>query len=197
MSDIPYLHCGQTALLLQVKKDLERHEGYREFAYPDPLSALHKKYPQFRKKWGFVPVQELLPPSTDWDSGEPWTVGHGFTEGTTPYSRLPKIQSERRLEGKILAMDALLRDRFFPTWWKDASFVTKTVVINMAFNLGIDGLLKFRNTLRYIKDKSYTNAAANMRKSLWFRQVGDRAVELARRMETQEIPEQYRAPERL
>ena len=192
---IPYLHCGQTKLLLQVKKDLERHEGFREFAYPDPLSKLYKAHPELRKKWGFYPVQDLLPPDTDWEDGSPWTVGHGFTEGTTQYSRMTRTQSERRLEGKILAMDSLLNDRYFPSWWKDASFVTKTILINMAFNMGIGGLLGFKNTLRYIKERNYKQAAANMRKSLWFKQVGSRAVELSRRMETQEIPDIYKAPE--
>lgn len=192
---IPYLHTGQTKLLLQVKKDLDRHEGFREFAYPDPLSPLFKKYPHLQ--WGFKPVRELpIPPGTDLDQGKPWTVGYGFTEGTTPDSRMNRITAERKLEEKILEEDHKLSVAL--PWYKDGtSFVTKTILINMSFNMGIRGLLKFKNTLAFVKSKQYANAASNMRKSLWYKQVTSRASELARRMETQEIPAQYKAPEKL
>jgi len=53
------------------------------------------------------------------------------------------------------------------------------VLINMAFNLGIDGLEKFNKTLGYIDKGNYSAAADQMKKSLWFRQVGRRAVELS------------------
>lgn len=173
----------------QVKKDLERHEGYREFAYPDPLSPLHKKNPQL--PWGQRPARELAPPGTDWESGSPWTVGFGFTHGVGPDSKMPRIQAERKLEEHILQADLELSG-ILP-WYKSSPFVVKTVLINMRFNLGRKGLLGFKNTLGYMKERQWTNASANMRKSLWYRQVGQRAEELARRIETQEIPRQYKA----
>lgn len=191
---IPYLVQSQTKLMLQVAKDLNRHEGFREFAYADPLSSLRKKYPNLA--WGHKPARELgLPPGVDLDTGKPWTVGYGFTDNVTPDSRINKIQATRKLEQIILAIHCDLQDTL--SWYKEASFVTKTILVNMYFNLGKDGLLGFRNTLRYISEKNYKQAAANMLKSLWARQVGSRATELARRMETQTIPEHYRAPEKL
>ena len=70
-------------------------------------------------------------------------------------------------------------------WWFDTiNEVRQEVVINMAFNLGLAGFAKFRNTVGYISDGNYKQAAANMLKSKWAIQVGYRARELAREMET-------------
>lgn len=175
-------------LVTQVKADLERHEGYREFAYPDVLSSLYKRHP--RHAWGEQPARSILSMiGVDADSaardGAPWTVGHGFTQGVNLDSKMDRLRSERMLEQHILEADMQLRGVL--TWYADAPFVMKTVLINMLFNLGLKGLLGFNNTLRFMKEKNYKQAAANMRKSLWYRQVGGRAEELARRVETQTI----------
>lgn len=64
-------------------------------------------------------------------------------------------------------------------WWRSLSDARQRVLLNMAFNLGIVGLLGFRNTLAFIKAGSFPAAAAGMRASLWARQVGKRAERLA------------------
>ena len=175
---------SQNKLVRQVAGDLNRHEGFREFAYPDPLSALFKNQPS--KDWGFKPAREVAKPGTNFDQGKPWTVGFGFTHGVTPDSRMNRITAERKLEQEILEVDAALRNTL--TWYNDASFVTKTVLINLSFNMGIKGLLGFKNTLAFIKEKKYKEAAFNLRKSLYYKQVTKRAEELATRLETQVIP---------
>jgi lysozyme len=192
---IPYLHAKETKLMLQVKKDLDRHEAFRQYAYPDPLSKLAKQYKG--KNWGFVPARDLLEEIGDMseEDGAPWTYGFGFTEGANPDSTISRIQAERKLEEKILEMDKVLSSVF--SWYEGASFVTKTILINMAFNLGLKSLLKFRNTLEYIKNKQYNQAARNMEHSLWYKQVGVRARELTKRMETQTIEPQHLAPEKI
>lgn len=192
---MPYLHAKETKLMLQVKADLERHEGFKEFAYPDPLSKLAKTYR--RLPWGDKPATELmeLTPEMDAVDGAPWTMGFGFTHGVTPESRIERIRAERMLEEKIMEMNTVLTNAL--PWYKDASHVTKTILINMAFNMGLVGLLKFKNTLAYVKAGSYIQAAANMRKSLWFSQVGSRAIELAKRMETQAIEPQHLAKDKI
>lgn len=194
----PYLHATQTKLMLQVKKDLDRDEGYREYAYPDPLSRLGRKYPYTKyRRWGFEPARSILSLISDMKEkdGAPWTVGFGFTGGTNAGTTMPRLLAERKLEVLILEIDAELNSIL--SWYKDASFVTKTILINMAFNMGIKGLLGFRNTLRYISEGNYKQAGANMRKSLWYKQVTSRAERLAKRMETQMIPEEDKAPEKL
>lgn len=181
------LTTSQADLVKQVKQDLEKDEGFREFAYPDPLSKLYKQFPELRNLWGFKPVKELLAGKTGYKlaEGMPWTVGFGDTHGVTPESRADRLRAERRLEEHILEVDAALKKTL--SWYAESTFVTKVILINMTFNLGMVGLLKFKNTLAYIKDKNYVSAAANMRKSLWYQQVGNRAKRLARQMETQKI----------
>ena len=186
--DMTLMTNKQTALVRQVTSDLDRHEGFREYAYPDPLSKLQAQHP--RERWGFVPARQILERlkiSTDVaaTSGHPWTVGHGFTGGTTLDSRMSRLMSERKLEEKVIEMDGVLKNTL--TWYKDATEVTKGILINMAFNMGVNGLLGFKNTLRFISEKNYEQAAKNMEQSLWYRQVKGRAVELTERMRTQTI----------
>lgn len=192
MATTPYLYTSETKLMLQVKKDLDRHEGFREFAYPDPLSVIGRKYRGKDWKWGFVPARELLARIKEHaDQGAPWTYGFGFTHCVTPDSRIHRIPAERMLESLILEANMQLGERL--PWYKDASFVTKTVLLNMLFNMGMRGLLGFKNTLAFIKAKQYEQAARNMQLSLWYTQVGSRAKELVKRMQTQTIEPHHQA----
>jgi lysozyme len=59
----------------------------------------------------------------------------------------------------------------------------------MGFNLGIQGLLKFTNTLSYIEQGKYELPSASMLASKWAKQVGQRARRLAEIMRTGELPE--------
>lgn len=58
------------------------------------------------------------------------------------------------------------------------------VLINMAFNLGVGGLLKFKNTLAQFEIGRFDVCATMMKQSLWAKQVGNRAVRLANQMQT-------------
>lgn len=188
-------HSDKVAFMLQMKKDLERHEGFRPYAYPDPLSPLAQKYRGL--DWGFKPARELLVLVKDMDEtdGAPWTVGFGDTHGVSPDSTRNRIQAERRLEQHIEEFYAALVAAL--PWVKEASFVTRTVLLNMTFNMGLQNLLEFKNTLRFVREKDYARAASNMTQSLWYRQVGTRAKELVERMRTQEILPAHKAKERL
>lgn len=64
-------------------------------------------------------------------------------------------------------------------WWRTLSYARQRVLANMAFNLGIDGLLGFKNTIQRIKDGDYDGAASGMMLSKWAAQVGARAKRLA------------------
>ena len=67
-------------------------------------------------------------------------------------------------------------------WWKTLDEVRQRVILNMAYNLGINSLLGFKNTLAMIKTGKYTEAAAAMLNSKWAGQVGARAQRLAEQM---------------
>jgi lysozyme len=53
----------------------------------------------------------------------------------------------------------------------------KMVVIDMVFNLGVQGFGQFHATIHAIQTGNYAQAASNMLQSLWARQVGHRATE--------------------
>ena len=57
------------------------------------------------------------------------------------------------------------------------------VLINMAFNMGTAGLLKFKNMLAAVEAGQWGVAAKEMLDSTWARQVPTRAARLASQME--------------
>lgn len=67
-------------------------------------------------------------------------------------------------------------------WWRDMTEPRQRVLANMCFNLGITRLLKFINTLEAMKHGQYDKAASGMLDSLWAKQVGKRAIRLAKQM---------------
>lgn len=58
------------------------------------------------------------------------------------------------------------------------------VLVNMAFNMGVDGLMKFPGMLGKLQRGLYDEAAAEMVDSAWYHQVGDRAARLVKQMQT-------------
>jgi lysozyme len=60
--------------------------------------------------------------------------------------------------------------------------VRQDILINMCFNMGLVGLLKFKKTLQLIKDGDYANASVEMLASKWSKDVGNRALELSTQM---------------
>ena len=69
-------------------------------------------------------------------------------------------------------------------WVTGLNDVRQRVLLDMSFNLGIAGLLKFKNTLATIKAGQYSKAGDMMLDSLWAKQVGGRATRLAQMMRT-------------
>jgi lysozyme len=69
-------------------------------------------------------------------------------------------------------------------WVNTLDDARKGVLVNMAFNLGVAGLLKFKLTLAAVEAGRYGEAAHQMMQSTWATQVGSRADRLAKQMET-------------
>lgn len=69
-------------------------------------------------------------------------------------------------------------------WWRSLDETRHGVLIEMCFNLGIHGLLGFRNTLKAVREGRYDDAADGMLQSKWAKQVKGRAAALARIMRT-------------
>ena len=176
----------------QTLQDLLRHEGFREFAYPDPLSPLFKKYK--KERWGYAPAMQILEKigvsvAEAQKSGAPWTVGIGFTKGVSINSQMKLNVAMHKLEDIVLDHLPVL-DKVLPGW-QNLPLFAKTVVVNMAFNMG-SRLLQFKNSMGLIGQGNYKQAASNLRKSTWYKQVGGRAVELTARLERQAIDPKHR-----
>jgi lysozyme len=56
------------------------------------------------------------------------------------------------------------------------------ILANLAYNLGITGLLKFKNTLSFLRSKDYDKAATALVASRWYGQVGNRSKRLVARL---------------
>ena len=67
-------------------------------------------------------------------------------------------------------------------WWREMSESRQRVLANMRFNLGLNKLLGFANTLAAMKQGRYADAADGMMNSRWAEQVGARAQRLATMM---------------
>lgn len=73
-------------------------------------------------------------------------------------------------------------------WVGQLDEVRQRVLLDMAFNLGLAGLLGFKNTLAAIQAGDYQRGATMMLDSRWARQVGGRAERLSRMMATGKDP---------
>lgn len=170
--------------LVQGVGDLSRHEGYREFAYPDPLSKLFKRHPN--EKWGFQPAELIMARLGERAAdGTPWTCGFGFTKGVGPGTRMSLAFATKRLEDEVVDHAHDL-DRLIPSWNVMPLFA-QSVLVDIIYNLGYDRLRKFVNTLDAFKNHDWTEAANGLRNSIWFKQVGARGKELVARLENKEI----------
>jgi lysozyme len=58
------------------------------------------------------------------------------------------------------------------------------VLLNMAFQMGTEGLLKFKNTLANIRAGRYELAAEGMKQSLWHKQTPARCERLMEQVKT-------------
>lgn len=112
-----------------------------------------------------------------------WTIGIGFN-----LDDIGLLDDE---------MDVILRMRLGKLWLQlekrlpgflTLDVVRQLVLLDMAYNLGMDGLLKFRNTLALVQKKDYEKAADEMLNSKWARQVGSRARRLSAMMRTGKLP---------
>lgn len=93
---------------------------------------------------------------------------------------ISKDEAEYLLKNDI---NKILRSAQTLPFWDKLSDNRKLVVLDMAFNLGWDGLMAFKNTLKAMGEGRYHDAANGMLASKWASQVNGRAVTLAQMME--------------
>ena len=118
------------------------------------------------------------------DAGGVWTIGVGHT-GPEVHEGLvwPRALCLQTLDADIARVEHGLDARL--SWWRALTPARRDVLANMAFNLGVEGLLAFRHTLEAVRAGDYALAAERMLASEpWRSQVGARAERLAAQMRT-------------
>lgn len=121
-----------------------------------------------------------------------WTIGYGHNIEAAPIpgcisSRPGDLVLSKPDAVALLWLDLQVCENQVKrelSFYQPLDAVRRAVLLNMCFNMGIRGLSKFRGTLACISNRQWTDAGYHMLKSLWARQVGARARELAEMMRT-------------
>jgi lysozyme len=113
-------------------------------------------------------------------TGGKTTIGYGRNLDDVGIS---EKEAEELLLNDLARCERRLSDTSFYNQLNDAR---KAVLLNMVFNLGFAGFMRFKRTIQAIVERDYETASNEMLDSEWARQVGDRAYELSEQMLTGE-----------
>jgi lysozyme len=69
-------------------------------------------------------------------------------------------------------------------WSANLDEARRGVLVNMAFQMGVTGLLGFKHTLSLVQGGNYVRASESMGDSLWAKQTPARAIRLQKQMAT-------------
>lgn len=114
-----------------------------------------------------------------------WTIGCGrLVDPAKAGAGLRQSEIDFMLQNDVNdKLSELMRK--FP-WFNKLNEARQGVLLNMCFNLGLDGLCKFKLMLLAIERGAWSEAVAQMKDSVWARQVPNRAERLMRQMESGE-----------
>ena len=106
-----------------------------------------------------------------------WTIGYGFMIDERRKGRIPQKVAEYWLDYEI---DRIV-DRLYEAlpWLPSAPDNIIRALVNMAYQLGVSGLLRFRKTLGLIEAGKYEEAAQEALRSRWAEQTPHRARRVA------------------
>lgn len=142
-----------------------------ELAAEDELERLARK--QLRRDEG----EEL---SAYTDSEGYLTIGIGRLIDKRKGGGISQAESEYLFSNDYDSKLAEVRRRI--PWFSSLDVARQGVLLNMAFQMGVDGLLGFKNTLAMIERGDYAQAADGMLQSLWAKQTPERAKRLSEQM---------------
>jgi len=123
---------------------------------------------EIKKDEGFEPI-----PYED-TRGYP-TIGYG--------TKLPIDEIEATLLLEKRLHDTLTDIRRNVNFYEDLPEEAQKILLNMGYNMGVPKLMGFKKMWAALEKRDFKEAAKEMRDSLWYNQVGDRAKRLAQRME--------------
>jgi len=129
---------------------LQKDEGCRLTAYPDPVSK-----------------------------GDPWTIGYGQTgPDIGPGTVWTQAQADAALAASVASVEQRLETAL--PWFANLDPVRQDVLVNIAYNIGVHGLLEWPHTLGLFEAGNYSGAAdALLQEGTWDAEVGQRADRLS------------------
>ena len=105
------------------------------------------------------------------------TIGYGRN---IEDNGITKSEAETLLLNDVKTVQIELLNNF--NWFNGLNGARQGVLINMAFNLGLPRLMKFKKMLGALSDNDFYEASKQMLDSRWAVQVGDRANRLAKQI---------------
>ena len=126
--------------------------------------------PDFKALIERIGVNEVFPRKPYQCSEGVWTIGHGLTW-------LTEEESLHILTGRISQLHLKLLDDL--DWYKDMPPEVQGILIEMVYQIGFSGVMKFRKMIANMQGKNWKGAADEMLDSLWARQTPSRANRLA------------------
>lgn len=109
------------------------------------------------------------------------TCGYGrLIDPRIPGAGFREEEAQFMLANDVKAMLSELDDNF--PFWRNMEYSAQRAVINMAFQLGMPGLKKFKNMWAHLKKGDYLAASEAALDSLWAQQTPNRARTVAAMM---------------
>lgn len=112
------------------------------------------------------------------------TIGVGRLIDKRKGGGLSPEESAFLLNNDVVSRIKALEDAF--PWFTGMDEARKGALVNMSFQMGVNGLKAFKNTLSSVANGLYEKAATQMLDSLWARQTPERAQRLSDQMKTGE-----------
>lgn len=115
---------------------------------------------------------EGFSPSIYTDKTEHPTIGYGHNLSVYSYEG-------KRITKAYGFLTDILKENYKALlsygWYKNLDAMRRMVILDLSYNLGLSGLLKFKQFIKAIEDKNYALAVEGLQKSPYFNQVKKRA----------------------
>mgnify|MGYP005873536599 CR=1 FL=1 len=112
-----------------------------------------------------------------------WTLGTGFLIDQRKGGAIPQAVNDFWLDYNIIQIESELRQRL--TWWVTLSPNRRRAMVNMAYQLGVTGLMRFERMLAALERRDWAAAHAEALDSDWAVQTPERAREVAEWLRTE------------
>lgn len=113
-----------------------------------------------------------------------WTIGYGRNLETNP---MTEAEAEVLLRNDVNhTLERLIAVQLLPNVCVSDLTPRQAVWLNMAFQMGVSGTLRFKNAIRAYQNEDYRTCAEEMLNSRWAMQTPNRAQRLVDQMVTGE-----------